>query len=511
MKVGQQFLIAVRLLTTVKGLSSRLTVSGRSGQAHLYCRGNEVLFIETSTRFPFSWLVERRDSVAGALQAATVIDDKLRAFQSVVKNDSLRRDFRTAAFSVLADFFRGDILECRMKQEPPLSALAAFTLQEGLFGCGRTFIGTMHPDEMLPSREIPFRQSPEFVARSAGLKMAPQDGYLLSRLEQPVTVGDILSTVPGDEMETKRSLLIFWAFGVLDSPVLNQMVPKVDVHRDIPKESASPAPAAPASTAFEDSSAEQLAANVEQTYRSLSKKDFYTLLDVTGRADLGEIKAAYYRLARKFHPDRFYGMHDPVLKEKVDVIFSAINVAYETLRNSKRRLEYDNAPVERKVIGATTLNSENTTTTLTKETVSRVAEEHSQKAQKCYEEGNYYQAVQFLRSATQIAPDVPRYWRQLGISLSRNPQWRKEAEDSFQRAMELDPKNPENHLYLGFLYKNSGLKLRSKKHFQICHEMDPSNEIASRELHLLDAEELKEAEPPASSKKGLLGNIFKKK
>lgn len=76
--------------------------------------------------------------------------------------------------------------------------------------------------------------------------------------------------------------------------------------------------------------------------------------------------------------------------------------------------------------------------------------------------------------------------------------------------MDLEPKNPENHLYLGFLYKNAGMKLRAKKHFQTCREMDPHNEIAIRELAAIDGVEVGGDKDQSTTKK-LLGNIFKKK
>ena len=207
------------------------------------------------------------------------------------------------------------------------------------------------------------------------------------------------------------------------------------------------------------------------------------MLGITPRADLAEIKIAYYGLARKFHPDRFYGMEDNVLKEKVDVIFSTINGAYETLKNGKKRLQYDSTSSDLRTISVGPLSSEiKSAGPLGREAQLKGAEEHAKKAKAAYNQGLNYEAVQYLKSATEIAPEVASYWQQLGIALSRNPQWRKEAEDAFNKATELDPKNPENHLYMGFLYKNAGLKLRARKHFVSCLQMDPKNEIALREL-----------------------------
>lgn len=522
MRVGVQFLIGVRLLSTVKNISAQLTLNGHGGQLNVYCFGKQVVYIET-TEFPFQWLNEKGESaLLNELRSAPGIEQKLQAFKTVRENPELRQSFRQSATALLTSFFQGEIQECKLKQFPAVTGDGLLSLTEVFFECARPFVQSLSPDEMLPNREIPFKQSPNYVALSSSVRMAPQDGYLLSRLEGLLTVREVLSTIPGDESEIKRNLLVYWAFGVLDSPVLNQLLPKVEAGKGPPDGrpesgaagAAPPTSAAPARPSRDPESGggespERLKELANQFYASLPKKDFYSLLGVGSSLDMTEVKAKYYKLARRFHPDRFYGLNDPVLKEKVDVIFSAINVAYETLKSAKRRMEYDSAPKERRIIGETTLNSENTNTKLTKEAMNKVAEDHYKNAKKAYEDGNYYQAVQFLKSATQIQPNVASYWQQLGISLSRNPQWRKEAEDSFQRAMELEPKNPENHLYLGFLYKNVGMKLRAKKHFQICRDMDPYNEIAPRELRTLDGEP--DVDPQSPTKKNILGNIFKKK
>jgi Tfp pilus assembly protein PilF len=154
-----------------------------------------------------------------------------------------------------------------------------------------------------------------------------------------------------------------------------------------------------------------------------------------------------------------------------------------------------------------------TASSISPEALTKMAEDYYKKALKAHEVGDYVQATQFLKSATQISPNVAKFWRQLGASMARNPQWRKEAEESFQKAIELEPKNQENHLGLGYLYKTSGLKLRARKHFQACLEMDPYNEIAARELNELDGVEplRKPSSDKKSPPKGKLGGLFKKK
>lgn len=63
-------------------------------------------------------------------------------------------------------------------------------------------------------------------------------------------------------------------------------------------------------------------------------KDYYKILEVDKKADEKEIKSAYRKLARKYHPDV---NKDPSAAEK----FKDINEAYEVLSNKENRYKYD--------------------------------------------------------------------------------------------------------------------------------------------------------------------------
>jgi curved DNA-binding protein len=63
-------------------------------------------------------------------------------------------------------------------------------------------------------------------------------------------------------------------------------------------------------------------------------KDYYEILGLTRGADADEVKRAYRKLARKFHPD--------VSKEKnAEERFKEVQEAYEVLRDSDKRAAYD--------------------------------------------------------------------------------------------------------------------------------------------------------------------------
>ncbi|MDQ3291963.1 MAG: DnaJ domain-containing protein, partial [Bacteroidota bacterium] len=64
-------------------------------------------------------------------------------------------------------------------------------------------------------------------------------------------------------------------------------------------------------------------------------QNYYTILEVNPSATPAEIKAAYKRLARQYHPDKHQG--NQVFEEK----FKVVNEAYQVLSDERKRTIYD--------------------------------------------------------------------------------------------------------------------------------------------------------------------------
>lgn len=71
--------------------------------------------------------------------------------------------------------------------------------------------------------------------------------------------------------------------------------------------------------------------------RDFLEKDYYAALGVPKNASTDEIKKAYRKLARQYHPDANKG------DEKSEEKFKEISEAYDVLSDEKRRKEYDEA------------------------------------------------------------------------------------------------------------------------------------------------------------------------
>ena len=67
------------------------------------------------------------------------------------------------------------------------------------------------------------------------------------------------------------------------------------------------------------------------------KQDIYELLGVNKNATDDEIKSAFRKLAKQYHPD----LHKGADKEEAEAKFKQINEAYEVLTDKEKRAKYD--------------------------------------------------------------------------------------------------------------------------------------------------------------------------
>lgn len=112
---------------------------------------------------------------------------------------------------------------------------------------------------------------------------------------------------------------------------------------------ATPAPVAlPPLTAEEEASlAEDVELDVETRrrvllmHRSLDRTNHYALLGVSPKVDRKELKRAYFELAAKVHPDRYFRKNLGSFKQRMEIVFGRLTIAHDILTNKDKRAEYD--------------------------------------------------------------------------------------------------------------------------------------------------------------------------
>jgi len=99
---------------------------------------------------------------------------------------------------------------------------------------------------------------------------------------------------------------------------------------EAPPTAASTAAAPPADPA------ERLAWKAER----LDTLDYFELLGVPTTATAVEVKRAFYRESRAYHPDRFFHLTDAAFKARVHEVYKRVTEAYYVLRDDVRRPRY---------------------------------------------------------------------------------------------------------------------------------------------------------------------------
>lgn len=79
---------------------------------------------------------------------------------------------------------------------------------------------------------------------------------------------------------------------------------------------------------------------VEALAEALDQLDYYGILKIPQSAAPAEIKAAYYRESRAYHPDRYAAFPSAEFRGLVGRIYRRVNEAYTVLRDDRRRARY---------------------------------------------------------------------------------------------------------------------------------------------------------------------------
>lgn len=93
----------------------------------------------------------------------------------------------------------------------------------------------------------------------------------------------------------------------------------------------------------------QQAAELRALAAGLDAFDYFGVLCIAQTATPGEIKKAFYRESRTFHPDRFFHLPDSQEKSDLGAVYRRITESYYVLRDDAKRKKYlaDIASAER--------------------------------------------------------------------------------------------------------------------------------------------------------------------
>ena len=194
--------------------------------------------------------------------------------------------------------------------------------------------------------------------------------------------------------------------------------------------------------------------------------EFYQVLELSPQATPKEIKRNYFRLVRKYSPEK-----DP---ER----FQSIREAYETLSDVKARENYDSLQQNGEEISELTNQAQEKMSEgewkaaipILKKTLVLLPTAHQARNQLaiCFARAkDWDNALKIYRKLTTDNPDVPLYWSNYGAILKqyaesladdnlKKKELYQQARQQFKKAIDLEPYNSEPYLEISRSYTDEG-------------------------------------------------------
>jgi len=320
-----------------------------------------------------------------------------------------------------------------------------------------------HPKlEKFMVKKVPFPKSEDFIDRLTG-----EERKIIDTIDGSSSAEDLFHSGDFEPKFFWKSLYLSYCLNIIDI-----MDPeKVPVKKE---------KAEKATFEVKDKKLAEVIAISEQ----LSTMDYYQILNIPEGSSPYHIKSSYFRLSREYHPGCFSKDLPSDIKDKIEDVFGHITRAYDTLGDEKKKQEYDSKRESSPVLGGKELEKK--------------ADIKYRQGRTLYNQERYDEALKLLEEAVRLQKNKGIYFLMLAMAKSKVPPFHKKAEEDFQKAIKLEPSNPEFYVGLGTYYKEEGFFDKAKKQFKKTLEIDPENKIALKELGL--TEKLR--------KKGLMG-IFK--
>lgn len=177
----------------------------------------------------------------------------------------------------------------------------------------------------------------------------PFDGFILSRIDGESTVKDI-ADLTGATVDRVQELISrlegLGALGRPPGPPARASRPPPTKAEPEPEPEERPSVVSP--PLYDPRELDEEADldrerkhEILHAFHRLPEVDYYQLLGISRDADKKEIRAAYFRLSKRFHPDTLFGKELGSFKTKMEKIFEQLTRAYDTLGKKKRRRSYD--------------------------------------------------------------------------------------------------------------------------------------------------------------------------
>jgi len=193
----------------------------------------------------------------------------------------------------------------------------------------------------------------------------------------------------------------------------------------------------------------------------------FDVLELSPDASPEDIKAAYHRLAKQWHPDRYTG----AAKVEAEERFRELAEAFSTLKDPGKRL----ALVQQMPKAAPAAASTRTQEKGAEPSQERTPEDWAAMAKEAFEAGRADQAQALIQYAIRLDKSKPQYHALLATYLEQGGGDLRAAVKALESAVRLAPRDVESHLRLAAHFQTLGMAARAQRHLQTAREIAPNH------------------------------------
>lgn len=191
----------------------------------------------------------------------------------------------------------------------------------------------------------------------------------------------------------------------------------------------------------------------------------FDVLEIPPDASPEDIKTAYHRLAKRWHPDRFTGAE----KAEAEAKFRELAEAFSILKDPGKRLAaLQQAP---RAAAAPAKEKEREPESAQE----RTPEDWAAMAKAALDEGRVDQARALIHYAIRLDEKKPQYHALLAAILEREGSDLRAVVKALEAAVRLAPLDVESHIRLAGHFQTLGMTARAQRHLQKAREISPNH------------------------------------
>lgn len=207
--------------------------------------------------------------------------------------------------------------------------------------------------------------------------------------------------------------------------------------------------------------------------RTIEGKDHFAVLGLSQSASAAQVREAYFRLAKAFHPDTApKGV--PELVELKERITARLNEAYSALSDDERRAAYLQELEAGEAVDVGPILE---------------AEQIFQRAMLLIKVRKFGEALQELDRAIELNGEEAEFWAYRALAFyfsAKNKRTaKKTAMDQIEKALALNDRCVPAYLVAARISTLAGDRREALRNYERCLELDPKHIEAQRELKLL--------------------------